>query len=135
MPFLFENLDAYKKSILLIDMMHGLCDNLAQSGISSMLDQLKRSSLSIALNIAEGSGRSGKKEKSRYYKIGRGSLHETVPIIEILHRRRFINEQIYLEAYNLADEVGRLLNGLIRKTENPSYHRKQGAENGEQKVV
>ena len=122
MPFYFENLDVYKKSIILVDTTFEICEQLDKSKIPSILDQLKRAVLSIPLNIAEGSGRSGKREKARFYKIGRASLYEIIPIIEILFRRGFIQADTHSRIYHLADEIGRMLNGLIRGTNSPRPH-------------
>ena len=46
-------------------------------------DQLHRASLSIVLNLAEGSGKSGK-ERKRFFQIAMGSLRETEACFDIL---------------------------------------------------
>lgn len=47
-------------------------------------DQLSRASLSIVLNVAEGSGKPTPKEQRRFYSIALGSLRETQAILGIL---------------------------------------------------
>ncbi|MAZ47351.1 MAG: hypothetical protein CME65_02230 [Halobacteriovoraceae bacterium] len=72
-----------------------------------MRDQLLRASLSIALNITEGSGRSSVKDKKRFYSIAMGSLRETQALI------RITNNKILAEKYH---QLGGLVYGLVRKT-------------------
>ena len=70
-------------------------------------DQLLRASLSIALNLGEGSGRSSRKDKKRFYVIALGSTREVQVIIKI------INNQALMKDY---DRLGALVYGLIQKT-------------------
>ena len=71
-------------------------------------DQLLRSSLSIALNITEGSGRSSRKEQKRFYSIAMGSTRETQTLV------RIVREQKLVQRY---DHLGALVYGLIRKSD------------------
>ena len=93
MTFMFENLDVYKKAIDFVDNLYSLCDNLNKIGLAKIVDQLRRASLSIPLNIAEGCGRFHKKERKQFYKMSRGSLHECVPLLEILLRRKQLSKE------------------------------------------
>ena len=70
-------------------------------------DQLLRASLSIALNITEGSGRLSQKEKKRFYSIAMGSLRETQTLMIIIQNKDLA------ERY---DRLGALVYGLIRST-------------------
>jgi four helix bundle protein len=51
---------------------------------SELSDQLDRASLSIALNIAEGAGRSGPRDQARHYAIARGSAFECLAVLDLL---------------------------------------------------
>ena len=76
-----EKLDVYQCSIEFL----ALCYNLLQSlprGSSQIADQLKRASLSIPLNIAEGSGKTTAADKCRYYAIARGSAMECGAVLD-----------------------------------------------------
>ena len=50
---------------------------------AELSDQLDRASLSIALNIAEGAGRSGR-DQARHYAIARGSAFECLAVLDLL---------------------------------------------------
>ncbi|KPJ66125.1 hypothetical protein AMJ44_08920 [candidate division WOR-1 bacterium DG_54_3] len=118
MIFMFENLNVYKKAIDFVDNLYSLCDNLKQSSLSKIADQLRRASLSIPLNIAEGCGRFHNKERKQFYKVSRGSLHECVPLLEMLLRRKQLSKEEFINLYNNADQIGMMLNGLIRSVDN-----------------
>ena len=51
---------------------------------AELSDQLDRASLSIALNIAEGAGRSGPRDQARHYAIARGSAFESLAVLDLL---------------------------------------------------
>lgn len=51
-------------------------------------DQLKRASLSIVLNIAEGAGRLTPNDRKRFYTISLGSLRESQCLLEIMNEKR-----------------------------------------------
>ena len=70
-------------------------------------DQLLRASLSIALNITEGSGRSSTKDKKRFYSIAMGSLRETQTLVKIVNNQNLVERYHYL---------GALVYGLVQKT-------------------
>ena len=54
-------------------------------GYGFLSDQLKRASLSIPLNIAEGNGKFTQKDKARFYHIARGSATECGAILDAAH--------------------------------------------------
>ena len=69
-------------------------------------DQLERASLSVAANLAEGSGKSGSKERRRFFRIAMGSLRESQALLEIA-------EQESLRP--LADRLGASLYRLLQR--------------------
>jgi len=76
----------------------------------ALKDQLTRASLSICLNLAEGSGKMTTKDQRRFYSIARGSCRETQALIQILNRT---------ELTTLSDRVGALIYRLIRPRATP----------------
>jgi len=71
-------------------------------------DQLLRASSSIALNIAEGSGKRTPQDQSKFYSIALGSLRECQAIIEL---EKIENPLLV----NHADKLGAILFALTRK--------------------
>lgn len=51
---------------------------------AELSDQLDRASLSVALNIAEGAGRSSPRDQARHYAIARGSAFECLAVLDLL---------------------------------------------------
>jgi four helix bundle protein len=111
MPFLFESLEVYKKSMDFLVRIYALNGKLKDWTIKN---QLRRAVMSIPLNIAEGQGRMHGKEKRQFYNTARGSLLECVPLIQACSRLKYIDQMKYEQLYNLANEIGKMLNGLIR---------------------
>jgi four helix bundle protein len=111
MAFMFEDLVVYKRSMEMVKKIFILRREIKDRII---VDQLSRAALSIPLNIAEGNGRIHDRERRQYFYTARGSLLECIPILQLCKEIGYIDENRYSEIYGLADEVGRLLNGLIR---------------------
>ena len=78
-----------------------------------LIEQIEASSTSIPMNIAEGKGRHSKKEFTQFLYIARGSLYETMTLLEILSRKGWIkdNDKKWLEQEAL--EIAAMLKGLI----------------------
>lgn len=79
-----------------------------------MKDQWLRASLSIVLNIAEGYGRSGRREKFRFYNIARSSVFECVALTDMLLSMGCIPLSIGEELILFADELSRMLNTMCK---------------------
>ena len=62
--------------------LHSECETIAAR--PHLKDQLERASLSIVLNLAEGSAKPTPKEQRRFYAIAFGSLRETQALLDIL---------------------------------------------------
>ena len=78
-----EKLDVYNRSIDFLAIAVKLTIHLPK-GYSTLADQLKRASMSIPLNIAEGCGKSTKPDKKRFYTIARGSALECAAIMDVM---------------------------------------------------
>jgi len=110
--FDFENLAVYKKaknynkSITRFLLTHKI-DRSTQ-------DQLRRASLSIMLNIAEGTGRATNPDKRRFYIIARGSAFECVSIFDYLLDVQVINKMQYDYFYSVLEEISKMLYAMIK---------------------
>ena len=77
-------------------------------------DQWKRSSLSIMLNLAEGTGRMTNADKKHYLTIARGSVFESVAILEVVRDLGHIDEDSFKEFYDIYEQISKMLLGMIR---------------------
>ncbi len=77
-------------------------------------NQLKRAALSVPLNIAEGSGRFSFRDRRNFYIIARSSIFECVAILGILRDDGKIQDTEYLEFYEQAESLSKILFSMIR---------------------
>ena len=75
--------------------------------------QLRRSSLSISANIAEGYGRFYFQDNVRFCYIARGSLDETLSHLTFALEMNYITAELYKEFETEGEEIDRMLNGYI----------------------
>jgi len=110
--FDFQKLDVYKKAIAFHGEITALinCSNIDE--VSQR--QLQRASLSIPLNIAEGSGRLTKPDRRNFFIISRSSLFECVAILEILNNRHPEISLRYNDLLIQCDELSRMLYTMIK---------------------
>ena len=83
-----------------------------------LLEQIESSVTSVAMNIAEGKGRYSKKEFVQFLYIARGSLFETVTLLNIFEKMNWIDKNDLNDLENQAKEIGRMLNALITSIKN-----------------
>jgi len=69
------------RTLELAKTLYKQCNSLSLKG--AIRDQLERASLSVCLNLAEGSAKDSPKDRRRFYVIALGSLREVQTIIEI----------------------------------------------------
>lgn len=84
-----------------------------------LTSQVRRAVTSIAANIAEGRGRLHSGDYLRFLSIARGSLMETETLIQLALRLEFIDARQSHSTLAILQEVGRLLNGLIKSIRAP----------------
>jgi four helix bundle protein len=77
MPTDFKQLDIWRVAMELAKVIHLLTRSFPKEEIYGMTSQIRRSSSSVAVNIAEGSGRGSPREFIQFLNIAQGSLRET----------------------------------------------------------
>ena len=78
-----------------------------------LLEQIEASSTSIAMNLAEGKGRFSQKEFIQYCYIARGSLYETITLLEIFKLKNWISEETFSALKSEGSEIASMIKGLI----------------------
>ncbi len=87
-----------------------------------LTDQVRRSSLSVALNIAEGSAKSSDKDFNRYVTIALGSINESMAACEIARRENLITDEQLGEIRADCEELSRQLGGFSKHLKSASKH-------------
>ena len=77
----FRKLDVYQAAVRFLPLAVGIADSLPPR-YAALGEQLRRASISIPLNIAEGSGKSTGPDQRRFYAIARGSAMECAAILD-----------------------------------------------------
>ena len=109
----FEDIIAWQKARALCKMIHDFTLKKPFYRDFKLVSQIKGSSGSAMDNIAEGFERDGNKEFSQFLSISKGSAGETRSQLYRALDNEYISEKEFQEAYNLADEVGKLNGALI----------------------
>lgn len=87
----------------------------------ALVDQIRRSSISIPSNISEGMERDGNKELINFLYIAKGSCGELICQLQIAHRLGYLETINYGDLYNFAKEISRSLGSLINYLKGSNY--------------
>jgi four helix bundle protein len=110
--FDFQKLEVYKKAKhFQRECKRMILDNKPDRYTS---DQLGRASISVPLNIAEGSGKFSKADRKNYFTTARASVFECVAIMDILHDEEKISDSELKRIGEMADELSRILFVMIK---------------------
>ena len=110
----FKHLKVWNKATDFAVVIAKLCDTIQGSRKNyRLLDQLESAAASVAMNIAEGKGRFSKNEFVQFLYISRGSLYETVTLLNILCRKGSISPDRLESLEQEAFEINLMLNSLI----------------------
>jgi four helix bundle protein len=108
----YQSLTVWQKSMKLAEEIYLLSGKLPQKEQFGLCDQMKRASVSVPSNIAEGYRRGSKKDYAHFISIAHGSLSELET--QVLLAQRIYPRLVSNEILELSDEIGRMLYGLSR---------------------
>lgn len=86
-----KNLDVWKLSITLVKDLYAITENFPKSEVFGLSNQIRRASVSISSNIAEGASRKTELDRKRFYIIARSSLVEIDTQLEIAILLKFLS--------------------------------------------
>lgn len=109
--FDFEKFSVYQKAEAIYAKVLKLLENKEIN--KTMKDQFRRATISIALNIAEGSGKFTKNDKKNFYIMARASVYECVAIIRMLKMEKNMSEETFDQFYSDFEEIAKMLSALI----------------------
>ena len=110
--FGYRKLIAYQKAKEVLKRTYKLSKRFPAEERYAMCDQLRRASVSITSNIAEGVNRYSVKEKAHFIEMAYGSLMEVSSQIEIAEDTGYITTEDRINMDELIREEARLLSGL-----------------------
>jgi four helix bundle protein len=110
----FEDLEVYKKAREFRKRMYAVARKLPDFEKYELGRQIRRASVSVTNNIAEGHGRYHYLEEIKFQLQSRGSLAELVDDLNVCEDEGYLPTTEVADLKELAREVQRLINGYIR---------------------
>jgi four helix bundle protein len=113
----YQDLIVWQKAMDLVEAVYQMTRFFPREEIYALTSQIRRAVVSIPSNIAEGQGRTSKKEFCNFLSIAHGSVREVETQVMIAQRLQYISKEQALKILEPAAEVGRLLQGLMKSVE------------------
>jgi four helix bundle protein len=110
----FRDLKVWKKSIELSVQVYHFTGLFPREELYGLVSQMRRASVSIASNIAEGSARGSRQEFRQFVKLAEGSNCELQTQLLIARELGFGKKDAAVQIDELSDEVGRMLTALSK---------------------
>ena len=108
----FEKLDVWQRSRVLVFMIYKLTKTYPNDERFGLVSQLRRASVSVSSNLAEGSGRTSFKEQARFSEISFGSLIEVLNQLILSNDLKYISADSLKELRVIIEEIGNKINSL-----------------------
>ena len=119
----YRDLIAWQKAMDLVAGVYRVTEAFPAREQFGLSNQMRRASVSIPSNIAEGQGRGTTKDYVHFLHISRGSLQELETQLLLAQRLSFAGESDVQRLLSVCDEVSRLVSGLINAlAPRPSTH-------------
>jgi four helix bundle protein len=115
MPQDFHDLTVWQRAIDLTVCIYRLTQRFPKEAMYGLVSQLRRASVSVASNIAEGRGRLNPAEFRHFLGIALGSTFEVQTQLIVARRLNFGNEKTIDEAAALGNQVSKMLTSFIQK--------------------
>lgn len=110
--FTYRKLLVYQRSKDFVKQVYCLLKLFPKEEQYVLCDQLRRASISIASNIAEGMGRSSLREQVHFIEIAYGSLNEVMCQLELSEELGYITIKDLQNLEVQYEEIARMLSGL-----------------------
>ncbi len=121
--FRFENLTVYQRALSFSLQIYKKTQTWPREHLFGVTDQLRRASLSIPLNIAEGYSRS-RKDFQHFLTLSRGSCFECIPLLKLAESLSLFTTHESEMLYNELTEISQMLSGLRTALNNSKLNSK-----------
>ena len=108
----FEDLIAWKKARVLTKLIYQMTSTGAFAKDFGLRDQIRRASVSVMSNIAEGFERGGRREFHQFLVIAKASCAEVRAQLYVALDVGYITKNSFDDIYRLTNEVGKIIGGL-----------------------
>ena len=110
----FTDLVAWKEAHQLVLTIYKITKSFPKEEKFSLIDQMRRSALSISSNTAEGFSRRGEREKAQFYFTAKGSLTELQNQLLVAKDVAYLPKDQFNQIAQQTVYIHKLINGLIR---------------------
>ncbi|MHA4736580.1 four helix bundle protein [Dyadobacter sp. MSC1_007] len=110
----YQELKVWKKSHAFVLEVYQLTDQFPKSEVFGLVSQMRRSTISIAANLAEGCGKKGTLDIANFFQISLGSLHETEYYLLLSKDLKYISNEIFEKRNLEIKEIKAMLISLIK---------------------
>jgi four helix bundle protein len=109
-----RELDVWKKAMNFVVEIYRISGMFPKSEEFGLTSQMRRASVSIPSNLAEGAARKGNKEFMQFLNIAQGSISELDTQLEPAYRLSYINKESHSNLINKLTEISKMLYGLTK---------------------
>jgi four helix bundle protein len=113
----FEDIGAWQKARMLVNKIYSITSDGLFTKDLALKDQIRRASISVMLNIAEGFARKTKKEFAKFLYIAHGSVAEVQSSLYIALDLKYISNEQFSSLYSDCEEISKMISGLIKYLE------------------
>ena len=110
--FGFEKLAVWKEARILTALIYQLTEKFPDKEKFGLTNQMRRASVSIGANIAEGSSRFSAKEQAHFYSISYGSLMELMSHSFTALDLKYLNEEVFEKTKSIVQPLSLKINNL-----------------------
>ena len=112
--FNFKRMVVWQKAMQFASLAIDITEQLdTQKCYFKLIDQIQGASASVPQNIAEGKGRATDKDFAKFLAYSRGSLYETLTLVNLFYMKKWISKEKLNELESLGEEVVKMINGLL----------------------
>lgn len=112
----FRDLRVWQEGHKLVVLIYKITKSFPREELYSLVDQMRRSAVSVTSNIAEGFSRHSFKEKVQFYSMAHGSLTELENQVQVAKDVEYIKNDEFEKISEYLMNVHMLLNAFIKKT-------------------
>ena len=125
----FEDIEVWRKARELTKRIYRLSQTGSFARDFALRDQIRRASVSIISNIAEGHDRSGTGEFIQFLATAKGSAAEVKRQLYVALDQNYVDDSSFRDLSDLATEIGNMIGGLM------NYLRRSGIKGTKYKTV
>jgi len=127
--FGFEKLKVWEEIRILIKGIYSVTKNFPKDEQFCLVNQIRRASISVSSNLAEGSSRTSSKDQAHFYQLSYSSLMEVLSQLVGSNDLEYVSASKYNESRKQIEKISFFLNGLRKSTfSKPSKHLSQPSQ-------